>query len=568
MERLAPPAPPVRGLDTRSRPGPPRRALLSARILISVALVLASCRGTTHLESTNVPVHGALSPAPSALRRLSVAQYTSAIHDTFGDDVIVPPRSRLEPDVESSGYLSIDASSVTISRRGVTQYETAAYSIAAQALDATHRANIVPCAPASATDATCAEQALEPLGLRLFRHPIDADDLQAATTLSTTAGAALGDFYQGLEYGIAYLLQSPRFLFREELGAPDPESDGELVYGGYEMASRLSFFLWNSSPDQAMLDAAASGELDTADGVRAQAQRMLADPRAEDGVREIAYEWFGLSGLDDLSKDTTVYTQISPDVGPAAREETLRGIAHLFAADLDARDLMTTRNTFVDRKLASIYLVRAPRTDWDMVTFEEGSPRAGLLGQISFLALYAHPVATSPTLRGKFIRERLLCQPVPPPPVGVNTAIPEPSADAPTLRSRLLAHQTVAYCASCHRRMDNIGLGLEAFDALGSYRDQENGVAIDASGNLDGVPFRDALELSQLIHDDSRFANCIVRQAYRVATGHMETAGEDGTLDAIWLEFSSHGYSLRHLMESVVVSDGFRRAVPQPAAAP
>jgi hypothetical protein len=535
------------------------------RIVLALA-VLASCRADDDaVDRPPAIIGGPLMPAPSALRRLSVLQYTAAIHDALGADVTVPPRSALEPDVEASGYLSVDASSVTISRRGVSQYEAAAYNVAHQALgDATHRAALVPCAPSAAVDDACARMALAPIGLRLYRRPLSGTELTAAATLATQAATALGDFYAGLEFGVAYLLQSPSFLFREELGTDDPNTPGQRVYQGYEMASRLSYFVWNAGPDQALLDDAAAGRLDTADGVRTAAQRLLADPRAEDGVRELAYEWLGLSGLDDLVKDPTVYTQISPEVGPAAREETMRVVAHAFATDMDARDLMTTRDTFVDRKLASIYVIRAPRSDWGPVSFPPTSPRAGLLGHISILALYAHPVATSPTLRGKFIRERLLCDPVPHPPVGVNTAIPAPSATAPTLRARLLAHQQVSYCASCHRRLDDIGLGLEAFDGLGRYRDLENGVPIDASGDVDGRPFGDALALGQMIHDDPRFAECIVRQAYRVGSGHIETDGEAGTIRELYVDFATHGFSLRHLLESIVTSDGFRRAVAQP----
>lgn len=538
----------------------------ATRGLLLACLVLVSCRAS---DDTNVAGAGPLpeqplAPAPSALRRLSVVQYTNAIHDALGTDITVPPRSALEPDVEASGYLSVDASSVTISRRGVAQYEAAAYNVAHQALDATHRAALVPCAPAGAADLACATQALGPIGRRLYRRPLTSEELMAAAQLATDAGTALGDFYAGLEFGVSYLLQSPSFLFREELGADDPDAPGERLYTGFEMASRLSFFLWNAPPDDALLDAAANGELDDALGIRVAAERLLADPRAENGVRELAYEWLGLSGLDDLVKDPMVYTQISPEVGPAAREETMRLVAHAFSTDMDARDLMTTRETFVDRKLASIYRVRAPREPWGMVTFDARSPRAGLLGQISILSLYAHPVATSPTLRGKFIRERLLCDPVPQPPVGVNTAIPEPSPDALTLRARLLAHQEVAYCAGCHRRLDGIGLGLEEFDGLGRFRDLENGVPIDASGDVDGQPFGDALELGQTIHDDPRFAECLVRQVYRVASGHIETEGEAGTIRALFIDFGTHGYSLRHLMEEVVVSDAFRRATPQP----
>jgi hypothetical protein len=162
------------------------------------------------------------------------------------------------------------------------------------------------------------------------------------------------------------------------------------------------------------------------------------------------------------------------------------------------------------------------------------------------------------------VRERLLCERVPQPPVGVNTAIPAPSPDALTLRARLTDHQQVAYCASCHRRMDDIGLGLEAFDGLGRIRDEENGVPIDASGNLDGRAFRDAQELAAMLHDDPRFSDCLVHQAYRIATGHLETEGEAGTLRRLALEFASHGYSLRQLLTAIVTSDGFRRATPQP----
>lgn len=536
----------------------------TARSLLVVALVLASCRA----DDTNVAGAGPLDPHPlmpaaSALRRLSHAQYANAIHSTFGDDITVPAANAIEPDVHESGYVSVDSSSVTISRRGVQQYELAAYGIAHQALDATHRTTLVPCAPSGAVDATCAQTALEPIGRRLYRRPLTSEELTAAVTIATNAGTALMDFYAGLEFGIAYFLQSPSFLFREELGVDDPAASGERLYSSVEMASRLAFFFWNAPPDDALLDAGLRGDLATVDGIRAQTERLLADPRAEDGVRELAYEWLGLYDLDDLVKDPTVYTQISPSVGPSAREETLRVVAHAFATDMDARDLMTTRETFVDRKLASIYRVRAPRTDWGMVSFDARSPRAGLLGHISVLALYAHPVATSPTLRGKFIRERLLCDPVPQPPVGVNTAIPEPSPDALTLRARLLAHQQVPYCASCHTRLDGIGLGLEAFDGLGRFRDLENGVPIDASGDLDGHLFHDALELGQTIHDDPRFAECLVRQAYRVANGHMETDGEADTIRALYVDFATHGHSLRRLMGEIAASDGFRRATPQ-----
>jgi hypothetical protein len=536
--------------------------MLRATTLLTLCLALAGCEGP------DTPVAGGpprpvteLSPAASALRRLSAAQYTNSIHDIFGADIIVPPASRLEPDVDSSGYLSVDSSSVTISRRGVAQYEAAAYDIAGQAMDASRRTRFVTCAPAAPDDSNCARTVLAALGLRLYRRPMTSDELEAATYIATRSAIVLMDFYEGLEFGIALLLQSPSFLFREELGVD--LSDGSRRYSSYEMASRMSHFLWNTTPDEALLDDAASGALSDDAGLAAATERMLLDPRADQGAREFAFEWLGLAGLDDLVKDPTVYTQISPEVGPSAREETLAVVAHFFRTDQDARELMTTRETFLNRKLASMYVVRAPREDFGLVTFDEGSPRPGILGHISILALYAHPVSTSPTLRGRFVRERLLCDPIPQPPVGVNTAIPEPSADAPTLRVRLAAHQQVDYCGSCHRRMDGIGLGLEAFDGLGRFRRMENGIPIDASGDLDGRTFDDARELGQVIHDDPRFASCITQQMYRIATGHIETDGERETLRDLRRAFADGGYSLSELMEAIVLSDGFRRAVAQ-----
>lgn len=543
-------------------------ATQSRTVLVALTcLAIASCTGEDTPVAPGLPRPiPELSPAPSALRRLSAAQYTNSIHDIFGDDVVVPPASRLEPDVDSSGYLSVDSSSVTISRRGVAQYEAAAYDIASQAMEDGRRARLVTCAPMAAEDAACARAVLGPLGLRLYRRPLTTEELESAVTIATQSAVVLMDFYAGLEFGIALFLQSPSFLFREELG--HDLGDGRRAYDGFEMASRMSHFLWNTTPDAQLLEDAASGALEDDAGLTAATERMLADPRAEQGAREFAFEWLGLAGLDDLVKDPTVYTQISPEVGPSAREETLSVVAHFFRTGQDARELMTTHETFLDRKLASMYVVRAPREEFGLVTFDADSPRPGILGHISILALYAHPVSTSPTLRGRFVRERLLCDPIPQPPVGVDTAIPEPSADAPTLRVRLAAHQEVEYCGSCHRRMDGIGLGLEAFDGLGRFRRMENGLPIDASGDLDGHQFRDARELGQVIHDDPRFAACIARQMYRVATGHIETDGERGTLRELRIDFANGGYSLSELMESIVLSDGFRRAVAQAEEAP
>ena len=208
---------------------------------------------------------------------------------------------------------------------------------------------------------------------------------------------------------------------------------------------------------------------------------MIAHPSFEDGARAFFTDMWTLYQLDDITKDPTVFTHMSPEVGASAREETLRGVVeNVVYEDGDYRDLFTTTRTFLDRKLASIYNVRAPvREGFGEAFLDEDGHRRGVLGHVSFLALQSHAVNSSATLRGKFVREVLLCQYIPPPPSDVDTSIPEASADAVTLRERVAVHLEDEFCASCHQLVDPIGLGLEQFDGLGHFRTTEFGGVID-----------------------------------------------------------------------------------------
>lgn len=503
--------------------------------------------------------------ASSRLRRITRAQYAATVRAVLGADVIVPRPADLEPDSPDDGLIAAGTTVTTISPRGVEQYEAAAYDLAEQAMAPGRREVLVPCAPTSASDAACAASALGPIGAGLYRRPLREEELATAIALATEAGATLGDFYDGLEFGIAYFLQSPSFLFREELGIPQGDDGQALRYDGFELASRMAYFLWNGPPDDALREAAAAGVLNTEDGVRLEAARMLEDPRAREGVRAFVEDWLNLRELDRMVKDPTVFVHASPDVGPAAREETVRVFQHLALDEpTDIRELMTTRVTFVDRRLAAIYGVRAPREPFGRIELPADGPRRGLLGQVGVLAPNAHPTTTSPTRRGAFIRQRLLCDTVPAPPADVNTAIPEPSPDARTLRERLLAHQEVDVCRSCHLQLDNVAFGLETFDSLGVARTTENGAPIDPSGDLDGVPYRDFLELARHVQNDPRFPRCIATQAFRVAVGRHEESGEVGELRRIYTRFANAGFRFRELMIEIVASRAFREATPAP----
>ncbi|RYE90212.1 MAG: DUF1592 domain-containing protein, partial [Myxococcales bacterium] len=492
-----------------------RRNTGRAALALAAALLAAGSAASCSSSDETPPIESPTPPPPlpavaaqTGAQRLSLAQYRNSVAAALGDDVVVP--AALEPDVSQNGFVSIGGSFSTVSARGIEQYEKASYAIARQALAPERRARLVSCAPAGVRDDACAGATLGAVGRTLWRRPLGADEVARLVEVSGHAATTLGDFAAGLEFGLAALLQSPSFLFRTAAGEDDPAHPGQRRYTSIEMASRLSFFLWNTSPDEELLGAAEAGALVEEAGLRQQVERLLDAPAARQGARQFFSEYLGLGELDRLSKDPTLFTYYSPEVGPAAREETLRLFEHLvFDADADYRDIFTTRTTFVNPKLASMYAIQAPSLDgFARAELPEDSPRRGLLGHTSFLALQAHPVSSSATLRGKFIRTRLLCQGVPDPPVNVNTALPEPTPELATLRQRITSHLTVDSCAGCHLLMDPLGLGLEQFDGLGRFRTLENGAVIDPSGDVDGVAFTDARGLGQALHDHPEIGAC------------------------------------------------------------
>jgi hypothetical protein len=535
----------------------PLRLRARSWLAIPLALSLAAC--AQKQPEPPPPVPPAV-PAQTGSQRLSIAQYVNAVHDVFGADIAVP--TALEPDTSLSGFVSIGGAQSAISPRGVEQYEDAAFKIAAQALAPARRAALVPCTPTGPADDACARAFATKIGRRVWRRALTPDEVTTIAGITTQAGTTLADFYQGLAYGIAALLESPVFLYRGAAGEPDPEASGKRRYTSAEMASRLSFFLWNSTPDDALLDAADAGTLTDPAELEKQVTRMLASPRARAGLRNFVTEYLRLDQLDQLSKDPTIFTHYNPDVGPAAREETLRDFEDMvFDRDGDYRDLFTTRRTFVNPKLASLYEVLAPKSDgFAEVELPADLPRRGLLGQVSFLSLYAHPTSSSATLRGKFIRTVLLCGVVPPPPVNVNTALPEPSTTARTLREREKVHLSDPFCAGCHLQMDPIGLGLENFDGLGGYRKKDNGEVIDPSGDLDGSKFSGAVELAERVRNHPALARCFVKRMYEYATSFVETPAEAPVLTALSDDFKASGYRVKSLMLTIATSPGFRLA--------
>jgi Protein of unknown function (DUF1588)/Protein of unknown function (DUF1592)/Protein of unknown function (DUF1585)/Protein of unknown function (DUF1595)/Protein of unknown function (DUF1587) len=518
------------------------------------------------------PSEPATGGGPPEIRRLTESQYRQSIADIFGEDIKIA--GRFEPDIRAEGLLAVGTAKVTVTPAGFEQYDAMAHRIAAQAVDEKHRDRLVGCKPADAhaPDDACAAGFLKSAGLRLFRRPLTDDELKGDVAVAHASAETLGDFYGGLAYGLAGLLAAPEFLFRAETAEADPDHPGQGRLDAWSMASRLSFLLWDAGPDPELLAAAQDGGLHDPAKLAAQVDRLLASPRLQAGVRAYFADMLQFDGFDALAKDSTIYPKFSLKVANDAREQTLKTITDFVVTGRgDYRDLFNSRKTVLTRNLGLVYRVPVEaRTGWEDHEFPADDPRAGLLTQISFLALHSHPGRSSATLRGKAIRELLLCEPVPMPPANVNFAIVQDTGNPKykTARERLSAHRTDAVCAGCHKIMDPVGLALENFDGAGQYRMTENGAPIDASGDLDGTAFKDAAGLGQAMHDNPATTACLVSGVYRYATGRTVQPGEADYLAWLKGRFAADGYRIPDLLRRVALSDAFYRIAPANKAEP
>jgi hypothetical protein len=507
------------------------------------------------------PVAG-FSPGPATLRRLTRVQYANAIRDLLGPDITVP--GDFEPDTVLSGFASIGSSLTTVSATAAEKFESAASAIATQAIaDPARRGRLVTCAPTATVDESCARTFVTDFGRRAWRRPLSAEEVGRYAAIATQGATMLGDFWKGLSYALAGLLQSPNFLYRIEVGRTGVVA-GQRVFDGWELASRLSFFLANSTPDDTLLDAAGSGALSRPGGLRQAAERLLDSPRGKAVFRNFFYELMRLDGLDDLEQSPVNFPKATRTIGPAMREETLRLIEEIaLAPDGDYRRVFDADFTFVNRELGQLYGLPAPGDAFVRAPLPGDGLRLGLLGHASFLASNAHEATTSPTRRGKFVREVILCHEIPAPPPDVDASLPEEKpGDGPrTMRERLSGHNAPA-CTACHARMDPLGLAFENFDALGAYRARDAGKEIDASGDLDGQRFAGPRELAALLRTHPDVEPCLVRGLYRYALGHLETAGEEVLIQRIGAGLT--GNKLRSALLGIVESDGFRLAADLP----
>lgn len=542
-----------------------KKVALSERIpsaLRTGAFALIATIGLTACgpESDVVLIEPETGGGPATLRLINTDQYINTISHIFGDslslNVNFPPLQRYD------GLLANSASSVGVTASQLEQFQRAGASVASQVVAPSRRDFLFNCEPTdiNAPDPACASEFLSEVGRLLYRRPLSPEQLESVVNNANNASESLKSFYSGIEAALEGMLLSPEVLFITEIAEPDPELPGRERLDSFSFATRMSFLLWNASPDDQLLTAAANGALYTEEGLHLELERMLASPRLEEGMRAFFNDMMAFSEFDSLAKDQEIYPFFTGVTLEDAREQTLRTITnHLITEGRDYRDLYTTRKTFMSPALASLYKLPS-QPGWTPYEFPENSPRLGLLTQTSFLAGHSHPGRTSPTARGTALREILLCQKVPSPPGDVDfSAIENPDASYPTQRARVNAHLAVPTCAGCHRITDPMGLALENFDGAGRFRTTENGNPIDTSGMLDGVEFDDPIGLAFALRDNPALPACLVKRLYTYGTGTTTDAEDRALLDFYLERFAEEGYKLPELLRTMVLSTAFSR---------
>ncbi|HVR60605.1 MAG TPA: DUF1592 domain-containing protein [Polyangia bacterium] len=519
---------------------------------------------STASPSSLISLSGGDLPAPR-IHKLTATEFANSVHDLLGD---AAPLGPVEPDTTIGfGFTSAAASVATVSPDGVAQYETATGAATDYAFgDPARAAALLPCMPSGPTDQACMKQALAAIGRRAFRRPLtDAEQARYVTLASTIAGNPGNTALTGLRHAVWAILQSPSFIYRVELGTASQADGGRLKFNDFEMASRLAGALWASVPDDMLLDAAAQGQLSSADGVKAQAQRMLADARVHRAFTSFVADLYDKTELDQANKDPMLYPTFTTTLKAAMQQELEQRIDDVVfgAGGGDYLSLLDGKTAFVNNELAAHYGLPAVTPDaWRKVTLPDSSHRVGLLGAGAILAGQALPQRTSPTARGKFVNEALLCRVIPPPPDKVPPLPDETDQPNTTVRQRLVKHRQDPSCAACHALMDPIGFGMENFDTVGKYRTTDNNQPIDATGTLGGMNFDGLGQLGGVLRQQPASAPCLVSKVYSYLLGRTINDKDASTIDALATFFGGNGNNVDKLLLQTVTSDAFRFVQP------
>ena len=428
--------------------------------------------------------------------------------------------------------------------------------------DTPSRRRIFTCRPSGgAEERACAEEILTTLARRAYRRPATSADLETLLGFFDE-GRAAGDFDAGIEMALRRLLVSPEFLFRVERDPEGATAHAAHRVSDLELASRLSFFLWSSIPDDELIEAAAAGTLREPGELERQVRRMLADPRAEALVTNFAAQWLYLRNLPAVSPDFVIFPDFDETLRRALRQETELFFDSIIREDRSVLDLLSADYTFINERLAKHYGIPGVYgSHFRRIDLPPGSPRGGLLGQGSILAVTSYATRTSPVVRGKWILENLLGTPPPPPPADVPPLSEEGSDAVLSMRERMVEHRRNPVCASCHAIMDPIGLSLESFDAIGRWRTRTAGFEpLDVEGSFpDGTTFDGAAGLRDTLLDRSdQFVRTLATKLLTYGLGRAVEYHDMPAVRAIEREAASGGYSFSSLILGIVKSTPFQ----------
>ncbi|WP_437331166.1 DUF1592 domain-containing protein [Sorangium sp. So ce381] len=509
---------------------------------------------------------GEVYPGRAPLRRLTRFEYNKTVRDLLGDTT--DPAYSLPSEEVGNGFGN-DADVLSVSSLLAEQLGTVAEGIAKRATATPEAlAKLHPCASnvRAEGEEACARSIIERLAPLAYRRPLAAGEADELLGLYT-AGRTDATFDAGVATVIEGLLQSPDFLYRIEFGTPDPQRPELRRPTGDEMATRLSYLLWGTMPDDDLRMAAQAGELSTKEGVRRHAERMLEDPRSRATVRYFFDNLLPISSLADLERNAETFPTFSRTIGSLLHEETQRFLAHeIFEENGTWASILTAPYTFMNGPLAAFYGVSGVTGDEFQQVQLDTTQRLGLLTQAGMMAGTTHSNNTNPVVRGGFVLDKLMCQKIPLPTGDILARVkpPEPYTGK-TARERFSQHSKDPVCATCHQYLDPVGFALENYDAVGLYRTTENDVPIDASGGVPGTDIKvnGPIELVQGLAQTEAVQNCFATHWAEYGYGLTLRAGDACTKKAVTDAFKASGYNVKQLLIELTQTDAFHYMAAQ-----
>lgn len=516
-----------------------------------------------------------LSPGPAPSRRLTRTEYNHTVADLLG--ITTDPGNRFPPEEETLGFDN-NASSRNVTQIHVERYQEAAENMVSEML-ATNRAQVLKCDADSVGALLCAEWTIRDFGKLCFRRPLTAVEQARYWDFFGALYAEDNDFDRAIGMVLEVMLQSPQFLYRLEVGHEDADGDGVAALTSFEIASRLSYLLWNSMPDDYLLAAAEVGSLDTPEGIAVEARRLLENPRARRASLHFHRQWLQVDDLALVHKDADVFPEYDAALRDRMTAETERFVTHaIFEGTGDLPTLLAADYTIADATLAAHYGVSPPTGELDEDGFGrvslEGGQRAGLFTHGSTMTVQSKPNQSSPVLRGKWVREQLLCDHLDPPPADVDITPPAVEPGLST-RERFRQHSDDPACSGCHNKMDPLGFTFENYDALGRWRTiDEGGSPVDPTGEVlftwdaDG-PVDNAVDMAQTLAQSEQVHDCYIKQWFRYTHARDVTFADECNMFDLRKAFYDAELDIQSLLVALTQTEAFRyRPVADPDTTP